>query len=377
MTIPSGGSGATIGAKRCSIQSASRSSASASAAGSASWMMRPGTSAWALVAGMPTRRPAAWAAASAASTTRRLPSRPTRTSGASAGGAASPDFRLTRSVDKVGRKSEMTRVIARLQFEIRAFAGAAADQLDKPARAADARNGERRRRQRRNAPARRGGRGLAEIGRLGLPPPAAQRDADRAGAFGGELKPPRSGHRQARDFADDGAESAVAQAFFKAGEDRLVVAALKIDDAIGLQAGLGERRREEIRPRDAPEHLALGAGGDAGCEQGRRGAIDRAVSAAGYFMQSAEWEAAARESRVQSATPKGKTDAARLCRPSICRTWARRDSRADGGRTVAGVLHRTDKRPCSLFVRFPSAQSQEPCRRSPSAALFEKMYRKG
>ena len=145
MTIPSGGSAATIGAKRCSIQNASRSSASASAAGSASWITRPWTSAWALVAGMPTRRPAAWAAASAASTTRRLPSRPTKISGVSGGGAVSAAFRLTRSVDKVGRKTEMTLVIARLQFEICAFAGAAADQLDEPARPADARDRERRR----------------------------------------------------------------------------------------------------------------------------------------------------------------------------------------------------------------------------------------
>jgi hypothetical protein len=36
-------------------------------------------------------------------------------------------FRLTRSVDKVGRKTEMTLVITRLQFEICALAGAATD----------------------------------------------------------------------------------------------------------------------------------------------------------------------------------------------------------------------------------------------------------
>src|SRR5579875_1396736 len=125
---------------------------------------------------MPTRKPAARAAASAASTTRRLPSRPTRISGVSGGGAVSTAFRLTRSVDKVGRKTEMTLVIARLQFEIRALAGAATDQLDQPARPADARDGKRRRRQRRDAPAGRGGGRLAEIRCLGLPAPTAQRD---------------------------------------------------------------------------------------------------------------------------------------------------------------------------------------------------------
>src|ERR1700733_15884447 len=45
MTIPSRGSAATIGAKRCNVQNASRSSASASATGSASWITKPCTSA--------------------------------------------------------------------------------------------------------------------------------------------------------------------------------------------------------------------------------------------------------------------------------------------------------------------------------------------
>ena len=267
---------------------------------------KPCTSAWALVAGMPTRRPAAWAAASAASTTRRLPSRPTRMSGASGGGAASPVFRLTRSVDKVGRKTEMTRVIARLQFKIRALAGAATDQFDQPARPADARNGERCGGQRRDAPARGGGRRLAEIGRLGLPAPAAERDADRARSFGGELKPPRGGHRQARDFGHHGAQPAVAQPLLKAGEDGLLVAALEIDDAVGLQAGLGERRREQVRAGDAPEHLAAGARGDPGGEQRGGRAVDRAVSAAGDLMQRAAREAAAWKSRVHCGEPEGQ-----------------------------------------------------------------------
>jgi hypothetical protein len=39
-----------------------------------------------------------------------------------------------------------------------------------------------------------------------------------------------------------------------------------------------------------------------------------------------------------SARPKGNTDAARLFRPSTCRTWARKDSMADKGRTADPVL---------------------------------------
>jgi hypothetical protein len=64
-------------------------------------------------------------------------------SGVSGRGAVSAAFRLTRSVDKVGRKTEMTRVIARLQFEISALAGAATDQLDQPTRPTDTRDRKR------------------------------------------------------------------------------------------------------------------------------------------------------------------------------------------------------------------------------------------
>jgi hypothetical protein len=90
---------------------------------------------------MPARRPVAWAAASAASTTRLFPSRPIRTSGASAGGAASPAFRRSLSVDQLGRKSETTRVIARLQLEICTFARSRADEFNQPAGATHAGNG--------------------------------------------------------------------------------------------------------------------------------------------------------------------------------------------------------------------------------------------
>jgi hypothetical protein len=43
-------------------------------------------------------------------------------------------------VDQFGRKSETTRVIARLQFKIGTFASPGADKLDEPAVAADPRH---------------------------------------------------------------------------------------------------------------------------------------------------------------------------------------------------------------------------------------------
>lgn len=62
-------------------------------------------------------------------------------SGVSADGALVPACRRIRSVGQVGRKSETTLGIARLQLEISAFAGARSDQFDEPAMAADGGHG--------------------------------------------------------------------------------------------------------------------------------------------------------------------------------------------------------------------------------------------
>src|SRR6185312_17305961 len=95
---------------------------------------------------MPTDTPAILAARSAASTTRRFPTRPTMTIGASGGGAKFASFRLNRSVDQVGRKSDTTLGIACLHSEICAFSGAATDEFDEPAGPPNARHRQRRRR---------------------------------------------------------------------------------------------------------------------------------------------------------------------------------------------------------------------------------------
>ncbi len=78
------------------------------------------------------------------------------------------------------------------------------------------------------------------------------------------------------------------QAFLHAREDRLVVARLDIDHAIGRESGLREGRREQVGPSDAPQDLAFGARRDSADEKCRGSAIDGAISAACYFMQCAE-----------------------------------------------------------------------------------------
>lgn len=80
----------------------------------------------------------------------------------------------------------------------------------------------------------------------------------------------------------------MAQALLHAGEHGLVVAGLDIDHAVGNQPCLCNRRREEIGPGQAPEHLAPGPGCHSGAEKGGRGAIDGAVAASGDLMECAE-----------------------------------------------------------------------------------------
>jgi hypothetical protein len=78
------------------------------------------------------------------------------------------------------------------------------------------------------------------------------------------------------------------QAFFKACEYGLLVAAFEIDNAVGVQPSLRKRRRKQVQAREAPEHFAAGAGGDpCGEERGGR-AVDRAVAAASDLMQCAK-----------------------------------------------------------------------------------------
>lgn len=94
--------------------------------------------------------------------------------------------------------------------------------------------------------------------------------------------------------------------FLHASEDGLVVACLQINDPIGRKACLSERGRKEIRAENAPQNLAGGSCRYAGGEQSGGCAIDRAVSAAGNFMNCALRQAPTGESRVHLGNPEGE-----------------------------------------------------------------------
>jgi hypothetical protein len=66
------------------------------------------------------------------------------------------------------------------------------------------------------------------------------------------LKAAGGGHGEPRDLGDNGAKAAVPQAFLETDEDRLLIARLDIDHAIGHEPGLREGRGEQVRARETP-----------------------------------------------------------------------------------------------------------------------------
>ena len=105
----------------------------------------------------------------------------------------------------------------------------------------------------------------------------------------------------------------MSQPFFEAGEDGLLVAALEIDDAVCVQAGLRERRRKQVQSRETPEHFAVRAGGDP-CGKKRSGcAVNRAVAAPSDLMQGAKRQRPAGEPSVH----RGDTEGQRRCCASV------------------------------------------------------------
>jgi hypothetical protein len=120
------------------------------------------------------------------------------------------------------------------------------------------------------------------------------------------LQTARRRHRKLGDLADHGAETAMPQSLFEAGEQRRLVTGLRIDDAVGQKPGLSDGGREEIPTRDAPQDLATCARGDPRSEQGSRRAVDRVLAATGDFVQRAERQPAFRQTPVHRLDTEGQ-----------------------------------------------------------------------
>ena len=107
------------------------------------------------------------------------------------------------------------------------------------------------------------------------------------------------------------------QSLFETGQQAGLVCGLEIDQPPRVEAGLSKGRGEEVRLGDAPQNRTWQPGGDPGGEEGRRGAVDRPVPAAGHLVQGPEGQAALGQGGVKRGTPKGRTPEDR--RPSVSR----------------------------------------------------------
>jgi hypothetical protein len=263
--------------------------------------------------------------------------------------------RFTQILDR----SQPALDITRINYKIRAVAGAAPDQFEQPSGATDAWRRQSSRRERRNSPSRRRCRGLSEIRGFRLATPAANRDGDRPRGFGRERQPARRRHRKPRDLGDHRAETAVTDSFLETRQHGLLVAGIDVDDAVGVETDLGQGRREKVLPRDAPEHLALGSRRDARGEQGGRGAVDGGVATSRHFVQRPERQPSAREAPVDGL------DAERKHRPGTQRralkTLYLLAKPQDGGwrdRSTHALFERfPDKFVLDLFVSLGKSQS--------------------
>lgn len=98
----------------------------------------------------------------------------------------------------------------------------------------------------------------------------------------------------------------MAKTFLAAGEERGFIASLDDNDAVRIETGLGERRREQVRAGDAPQDLPACACGNAGGEENGGCAMQGARGASGDFMQRGEIETLAGKGAVDSANPEWK-----------------------------------------------------------------------
>ena len=95
------------------------------------------------------------------------------------------------------------------------------------------------------------------------------------------------------------------QPFLETGEQRLLIARLHIDDAVGQETGLGDGGRKEILPGDTPQHSTFCARRNSGGEERGGRAIDRAVAAACDLMQCAERQRPAGKPSVHRGDTEG------------------------------------------------------------------------
>ena len=147
---------------------------------------------------------------------------------------------------------------------------------------------------------------MPKIIRLGLSPPSPHRKRHGPGSLGRQLQAAGTDHRQADKLADNGAQTAEGQALLHVCQNILFPIGFDEDDAVGMEANLGKSRKEQIRPRQAPDDGAFGARGNAGDTKGCSRTIDGARAAACKLMQRSIGETTTRQGRIDFGNAKGQ-----------------------------------------------------------------------
>ncbi|MHC2361750.1 hypothetical protein ACVIOG_003891 [Rhizobium leguminosarum] len=109
------------------------------------------------------------------------------------------------------------------------------------------------------------------------------------------MQTPRRRHGQSHDLADHRSEATECQTFFHRRQDILFPVRLAEDDAIGMEACLGDRRKKQIGSGQAPKDFAFRSGGYSGNHQRGGRAVNGACPAAGELMQRTADQPAAGE----------------------------------------------------------------------------------
>ena len=136
---------------------------------------------------------------------------------------------------------------------------------------------------------------------------APECETGHARPFRRQLQPARRGQRQAtRHLSDDTGQPGVTQTLLHAQERGRRLAGFRVYDPIRPQPGSRERRREEIRHLEHPQHRPGKARQHAGDQQCRGSAMLGVRPAAGGLMQSAQAQAPGRQPGIDLRNPEGK-----------------------------------------------------------------------
>lgn len=163
------------------------------------------------------------------------------------------------------------------------------------------------RRKHAHPPSRGGCRRLPKVVCLRLPPPSPYCQSNGSGSFGHKLKPSADDHRQPHHLAYDGAEPAIRQGLLHVGGNIFFPVTLHEDHPLRVQPHLRQRRKKQVRPRQAPDHRSLGSGRNPGCKQCGRGTIHRSRTATRKLVQSPVGQSATGKNGVDLRDPERKT----------------------------------------------------------------------